>query len=179
MLKLDVLMGESFNEETEEFLYDIVTLELEHSLVSLSKWESHFLKPFLGSDEKTTDETLWYIRAMVLSPDIPPEVFENLTSEHYNKVNEYISAPMTATRFTEQPNNKRNREIITAEIIYHWMITSQIPFDCENWHLNRLIALVRVCNAKNSPPKKMSPAEIARRNRDLNAQRKAQLNTKG
>lgn len=179
MLRLEVLMSEEFNEETSEFVTDIVVLELEHSLVSLSKWESHFEKAFLGLDEKTNEETLWYIQAMVLSPVSRPEVFNMLDSSHYDAVNKYINASMTATRFSEQPNKKRNREIITAEIIYHWMITANIDWECQNWHLNRLIALIRVCNAKSSPPKKMSPAEIARRNRELNAQRKSQLGTRG
>jgi hypothetical protein len=172
-------MVESFNEETNEFISDVFTLELEHSLASLSKWESHFETPFLGDKEKTTEETLWYIKAMVLTPDVPPEVFDNLVADHYNQVNEYINAAMTATTFREQPNRKPNREIITAEIIYHWMIQANIPFECENWHLNRLIALVRVCHAKNEPPKKMTPREIAQQNRQLNARRRAQLNTKG
>lgn len=179
MLELHVLMSESYNEDTEEFITDIVKVQLEHSLVSLSKWESHFEKPFLGQSEKTTEESFWYIRAMVLTPDVPQEVFDNLTAEHYDAVNKYVTAPMTATTFREEPNKKRNQEIITAEVIYHWIISSNISWDCQYWHLNRLIALVRVCNAKNTPAKKMSPQEIARRNRDLNAQRKAELNTKG
>jgi hypothetical protein len=180
MLTLVVNGREMFNDESQEFVttHD-VTLELEHSLVSLSKWESIFEKPFLSTVDKTTEEVIGYVKAMTLTPDFPPGVFEKLSAENYQAINDYIDAKMTATWFKEQPGAPQSREIITAELIYYWMIVFQIPFECENWHLNRLFTLIRICNIKQSKPKKMSRSEIAQRNRELNAQRRAQLGTTG
>ena len=180
MLEITIPDEEFFNEVTEDFFYKGGgTLQLEHSLVSLSKWESKFEKSFLSSSEKTPDEMLWYIQAMVITPDFSPEVFSNITEENLKEVNTYLSAKMTATWFTAEANRRHSREIITAEIIYAWMVNLRIPFECQNWHLNRLLTLVRVCSEMNSPQKKMSPQEAAAKQRDLNAQRKAKLGTTG
>jgi hypothetical protein len=178
MLELELVIQESFDDEREEFIYTTVKLQLEHSLVSLSKWESRAEKPFLSSD-KTPEETMAYVVDMVVSPEPFPGMFQNITEEHIKQIQQYIGAKMTATWFQEKETSQRNREVITAELIYYWMIAMQIPFECQHWHLNRLLTLIRVCNLKNTPPKKMTAQEVARRNRELNQQRRAQLGTRG
>lgn len=180
MLTIVVPGVEMYDEKTEEFVsIDDVVLDLEHSLVSLSKWESIYEKPFLGRDNKTTEEVFHYIKLMTLTPDVPDTVFDKLTEGNIADINNYIEARMSATWFSDATAAPATRDVITAELIYYWMITFQIPFECERWHLNRLFTLIRVCNIKQSKPKKMSRSEIAARNRELNAQRKAQLGTKG
>lgn len=180
MLKFQIAQTEMFDEEKNEFVPSFsFTLRLEHSLVSMSKWESEFEKPFLSSTERTSEETRAYIRMMVLGDETPPEVFDRLSKEHYDAINVYINAKMTATTIREQPSHPRPREIITSELIYYWMVSLNIPFECETWHLNRLLTLIRVCNFKSSPPKKMSKGELNRRNRELNQQRRTRLGTSG
>jgi len=178
---LELLVGdESYDETKQEFVIENgVELQLEHSLVSLSKWESKYEKPFLSSEEKTEAEMFWYIRAMTLNSKIPPGVFDKLTPDHIKAIDEYINAKMTATTFGDEKDQPRGREIITSELVYYWLIALQIPFECQHWHFNRLLTLIKVCNVKNSPEKKLSPAELAARNRNLNAQRKAKLGTSG
>lgn len=179
MLTIVVPMSEHLNEKTKEFVVvDSVKLELEHSLVSMSKWESFFEKPFLTKEEKTPEEIFWYIRAMTLTPNVPQGVFNNLTDELVAEINGYVSASMTATTFKAEPN-RPSRETITSELIYYWMITANIPVQFENWHLNRLFTLIEVCNRKNTPAKKMSRQTAARQQRDLNAQRRAEMGTSG
>lgn len=179
MLTITIPAVEMWDEKEEQFVYSPeTTLELEHSLVSLSKWESKWQKPFLSGKEKTEEEVLDYIKCMVLTPNVSPDVYDHLTEDNIADINRYIDAPMTATTFSDK-NNKPSREIITAELIYYWMITANIPFECQDWHLNRLLTLIKVCGIKNSPKKKMSKREIMSRNASLNAARKKQLNTRG
>jgi hypothetical protein len=180
MLTITVGAADVFDEATQEFrTQGGMELQLEHSLVSLSKWESIHEKPFLGEVEKSPEEVFSYIECMILGENPRGEFLQQLSDENLKQINEYIDAKMTATWFSDQPGAPRARESITSELIYYWMTVFHIPFECETWHLNRLFTLIRICNVKQSKPKKMSRAEVARRNRELNEQRKAQLGTKG
>lgn len=179
MLQITVPAVEMFDDEKQEFITGKEqTLQLEHSLVSLSKWESKWCKSFFSKQKKTYEETLDYIKCMTLTQNVQPEVYTRLTRENIIEINKYIEAPMTATYFSDR-NDKPNRETITSELIYYWMIALNVPFECQKWHLNRLLTLIKVCNIKNKPPKKMSKREIMSRNAALNAARRQQYNTKG
>lgn len=181
MLKLTFKPIEKYDELTNTFQYlDECVITLEHSLVSLSKWESKWHKPFLTKEEKTLEEIIDYIKCMTITKNVDEDVYSRLTNEHLQAVREYIENPMTATTFSNlQEGRKINREIITSEIIYYWMTVFNIPFECEKWHLNRLLTLINVCNIKNSPPKKMGRKEIYQRNKALNMARRRALNTGG
>ena len=181
MLRITIpLSPEGWDDEKQEFVTPKVqVLQLEHSLVSLSKWESKWCKPFLTRDNKTDEETLDYIKCMTVTQNVNPEVYNHLTPQNIREVNEYISAPMTATSFSEDRSGKGSREIVTSELIYYWMVALNIPFECQKWHLNRLLTLIRVCNIKNAPPKKMSKRDIMSRNAALNAARRKKLNSSG
>ena len=172
MLTITVPLAEGFDDTLEEF---VVTksfqLDLEHSLVSLSKWEQEFEKPFLSSDDITAAETLWYVKAMTLTPNVPPEVYAHLTEANVAEISEYINGKQTATWFREDKMPPKNREIVTGEVIYYWMLSLNIDKECETWHLNRLITLIRVTNEKNAPPKKQSRAEMARQRSEINRRR--------
>lgn len=179
MLTITVVLAEHFNQETNQFSNESFQLELEHSLSSLSKWESEFEKPFLGSDQKTPEEVLAYFKMMTLTPDVPPEVFDKLSEANIAEINAYVERKMTATWFREIPGGPKTREVITSELVYYWMIQFQIDWQAQYWHLNRLFTLIRVLNEKQAKPKKMSKQDILARNRQLNEQRRAQLNTTG
>lgn len=179
-LTIDVPKVELFNEATGEFYYSRdYRLVLEHSLVSLSKWESRWHKPFLTSKNKTRAEILDYIRCMTITQNIPDEAYSLIGTDLLDKIGDYISDSMTATTFSDKEKGRISREIITSEIIYYSMITYNIPMECQKWHLNRLLTLIKVCDLKNRPAKKMSRQELAARNRALNEQRKAALSTTG
>jgi hypothetical protein len=179
MLKITIHSIELYDEIKDEFINSKEqVLQLEHSLVSLSKWESKWCKPFLSKVEKTIEESIDYIRCMTLTQNVDPDTYKLISQENMSQVSKYIEAPMTATTFSNSGKSK-NREIITAEIIYYWMIAFNIPYDCQKWHLNRLLTLIDVCNIKNNPPKKMSQKALMNRNATLNAARRRSLNTKG
>ena len=180
MLEIIIPKTELWDENKQEFINsDEQVLRLEHSLVSLSKWESKWNKPFLDRNEKTGEETIDYIKCMTLTQNVDPNIYNLLTKENIMQINNYISAPMTATTIREDTNKKGGREIITSEIIYYWMISLNIPFECQKWHLNRLLTLIKVCSIKQQPAKKMSKRDIMSRNASLNAARRKQLNTRG
>lgn len=182
MLRVVIPASEHYDEvhnlffETKEQI-----LQLEHSLVSLSRWESRWKKPFLGPEKKTLEETLDYVRCMTITQNVDPEIYKIIPKDIREQITEYINTPMTATKFTDNRAKPGANEIITSEIIYYWMISLGIPFECQKWHLNRLLTLIRVCNIKNTPPKtkKMGRQELLTRNHQLNEMRKQQLNTRG
>ena len=184
MLKIIIPGDEQWDPVKEEFVQSRKDqpLQLEHSLVSISKWESKWCKPFLRKEPMTDEEIVDYVRCMTLTQNVDPEVYRYLTSENIEQVNQYINAPMTATWFTEDKNSKRkgnSGEQVTSELIYYWMIALNIPPEYQKWHLNRLLTLIRVCNTKNQPAKKMNKRDILKRNAALNEARRQQLNTRG
>lgn len=185
MLQLTIGPTEIFNEETNKLIkVKGTTLQLEHSLISVSKWEEKWHKAFLGKDNKTAEETIDYVRCMTLTQNVDPNVYYALTPEDFKAISAYIEDSHTATWFSEDRQKGRpNRETITSELIYCWMVQLNIPIDpFQKWHLNRLMTLIKVINIKNTPPKKMSRAEQARaaRNRTaLNEARRAQMGSKG
>lgn len=180
MLTITTPATEVFDEKTQTFFtVKEQTLVLEHSLVSLSKWESKWCKPFLTQDEKTLEETIDYIKCMTITQNVDPSVYNFLNHSNIQEINQYIQNPMTATTFNDDNQKGRGKEIVTSELIYYWMIALNIPMECQKWHLNRLLTLVRVCNVKNAPPKKMGKRDIASKYASLNAARRNKLNTKG
>lgn len=182
MLTINIEGGRFFDNRTNMFIVtDPVELQLEHSLISLSKWEAKWNKPFLDNKDKTPEQMLDYIRCMTMNKKkVDPKVYQLLTEENLMDIKNYIDSPMTATWFADDKKHRRpSREIITAEIIYYWMIAQNIPPEYQKWHLNRLLTLIRVCSIKNAPPKKMGKKDIARQNRSLNAARRASTHSRG
>lgn len=178
MLTITVPATDYFDERTETFVTSKEQkLLLEHSLVSLSRWEEKHCKPWLGRGEKTEEEILDYIRCMTITQNVDPLVYYALTPDMINEISKYIEHPHTATTIN---NDKRrpSREILTTEIFYYWMVALNIPFECQKWHLNKLLTLIQVCNLKNNP-KKMSKREALTKQRQLNAARRSQLGTSG
>lgn len=182
MLEIVVPDREYWDESKREFVnVKGITLQLEHSLISLAKWESKWKKAFLAKNNKTPEETLDYIRCMTLNKKVDPAIYAALTQSDINSITEYINDAMTATTFQDYSNGSKTRrnDTITAELIYYWMIQFQIPVEFERWHINRLLTLIRVCEIKNGGGKKMSKREIMSRNAALNAKRRAKLHSKG
>lgn len=181
MLELAIPEIELYDEKTNEFLnIREQVLKLEHSLISISKWESKWKKPFMQDDPpKTAEEFVDYIRCMTVNKVIDDNVYKCLTPEHLEQISEYMQDTMTATWFNEDVHQSRSLEVITSELIYYWMIEANIPIEFEKWHINRLMTLIRVFTIKKGPQKKMSKSEVMARNRALNAQRRAAMNSKG
>lgn len=179
MLELFIPETEEWDEFNQQFIHTNETkLRLEHSLVSISKWESYYQKPFLSKENKTAEETLYYVKCMTITQNVDPNVYSCLNAEHIRLINEYIKSPMSATTFSDK-NNRPSRETITAELIYYWMIALNIPFECQKWHLNKLLTLVKICSIKNQPDKKMGKNQVMRNNTALNAARRQRLHSKG
>jgi hypothetical protein len=179
MLKIEIPPVEVFDDTTNTFdTAKGYVLMLEHSLVSVSKWESKWCVPFLSKREKSVEEVLDYVKCMTLTQNVDDNAYLRLTQENFDSIKAYIDAPMTATTIKSE-RHKANREIITSEIIYYWMVALNIPFECQKWHLNRLLMLVNVCSIKQQPPKKMRGKSLASRNSALNAKRRAAANSSG
>lgn len=180
MLVLKIPEQEYFNQATNEFTScKACTLKLEHSLVSISKWETKWKKPFLTDKEMTAAEFLDYIRCMTINQDVPDEVYQLIGHENLKKIQEYIMDPATATTVYDRRKTKAGKpEVPTSELIYYWMVSNGIPFECEKWRLNRLITLIKICNAKGNP-QQMSKAEIFAMNSMLNNSRRSASGSKG
>lgn len=180
MLQINVPQKELYDETNSSFIYvGGGTLELEHSLFSISLWEAKWHKPFMSEDAKTYEEVIDYIHFMTLNSGVSSDIYEGLTEENLDRIKKYIDDPMTATWFSKKDNSPVPKKVITSEVIYYQMISLNIPFECQYWHLNRLLTLIRVCSEKNAPKKKMSKSEILARNRALNEERKKRLNSRG
>lgn len=176
MLEIEVVTEESFDETTEKFVKsETVRLRLEHSLVSLSKWEGIHEKPFLSNQKRTDEETISYIKAMIIDREPSPEVFYKLLADHMDEIMKYVAAKATGTFLPEQPNSSGRRETITSEKIYYWMSKLNIDMSCQHWHLNKLFAHLRLHALLDGPKQKMTMEQ----RRALNAQRKREWNTTG
>lgn len=187
MLTIIVPGKEDFDDNKQEFVTTKTTkLVLEHSLISISKWEAKWHRPFLNNSNRTTEELIDYIKCMTITQNVDPEVYNHLSDENITQIKDYLEDPMTATTFggdNLRKNEKKGRgRIITSELIYYWMISLQIPIEFEKWHINRLMTLIRVCNEENKaqdPNNKMSKSQLMARNRALNNARKSKYHTKG
>lgn len=184
MLRIEIPTTENFDEAASEFVeVPGAVLVLEHTLLSLSKWESKFQKPFLDGADKTTEELLGYIEAMSVEPLEDPAVLRGLRQTQVKAIQDYIQSAQSATTFGEMPSKGGPKERITSELIYYWLVAYEIPWEAERWHLNRLFSLIRICNIKQQKPsgkkQKVNQAEAARRRAQLNAERRAQLGTSG
>lgn len=180
MLTIHVPASELWDEQKQEFIsIKSQELRLEHSLVSLAKWEAKWQKPFLDKKGMEPEEMLDYIRCMTLTQNVSPLVYTHLSAENIKQIKDYIDSPQTATTFHNLNQRGGNGETITSELIYYWMVSLQIPFECEKWHLNRLLTLIKVCGVKNEPAKKMNQKAIRSQNASLNAARRKRLRSKG
>lgn len=180
MLELTIPGTELFNEKTGSFTsVEGKTIILEHSLLSVSKWEARWHRPFLNNNGLSLEETIDYLMCMTITKDVDPLLYTALTMDNINQVNHYIEDSMTATTIRESEGKGASRRIITSELIYAWMFALRIPKECEKWHLNRLMMLIRVMDIEQQPKKKMRKGDIMRQNAALNAARKKKMNTRG
>ena len=181
MLQIKVPGREAWDEKTEQFIsFPDTVLSLEHSLISISKWESKWHIPFLGKGQKTPEQINDYVKCMTITPNVKDEVYSCLTTQNLNDIMAYIDDPMTATTVKEREGGRRmSREIVTSELIYYWMVALQIPFECQKWHINRLMMLIQICEIKNQPDKKMSKRSTAQQNAALNAARRGKAHSRG
>lgn len=179
MLPITIPYQRLWDEKKEEFVYIKETkLQLEHSLISLSKWESKWCKPFFSKRPKTDEETLDYIKCMTLTQNVDPEVYKYIPDKVLDEVLEYIEAPMSALRFLDDKSST-GKELITYEVIYNWMFQHNVPFECRKWHLNQLLSLLRYCNSKNTKQKPRSQAEIWKDFAEINKRNREKYNSKG
>lgn len=181
MLQITTPARELWDEKAEQFIYvKPYTLQLEHSLVSISKWETKWHKAFLGKKKKTDEETLDYIRCMTVNQNVPREVYYSLSPNNIEEILAYINDPMTSVHFPENSSiSPKSKDVVTSEVIYNWMIVLNIPIEFQKWHLNRLFALIRVYEMKNAPKKKRSRKEILLENSEINERRLKEWNTRG
>ena len=188
MITVNIPAGLFFNETDQSFIETApVTIQIEHSLAAISKWEQEWEKPFFGETKKTREQVLDYIRCMTISPEnVDPNAYLFIPSTEIEKIGEYMDKPMTSIRWPNSNNDgktrtygKPSKETITSELIYHWMFAQSIPLECENWHINKLLSVIRMCSVKNTPPKKTNSKALLARNAQLNAARRKALGTTG
>lgn len=180
MLQIKVPGSDGWDERTEQFVTIPDTIiALEHSLISISKWESKWHVPFLGREEKTPEQIKDYIKCMTITPNVKDEVYDRLTREQVKSIMDYVDDSMTATTIKERGGPKRSRDVVTSELIYYWMVALQIPFECQKWHLNRLMMLIRICEVKDQGEKKMSRRSTMQENAALNAMRRQKAHSRG
>lgn len=158
---------------------EAVELSFEHSLLSLSKWESHYKKAFFGKDDKSAEETAAYFRCMLVSENVPDDFLNRLSRDNITAISEYINDKQSATWFREEPNQKPGGEIVTSELIYYWLVQFNIPFEVESWHLNRLMTLVKIAGIKQTKPKPMSKTQQQEEYKRLNDERRRASGSSG
>lgn len=180
MLEIEVGEIELFDEESSRIIKTKpIRLKLEHSLLSISKWETKWHIPFLQQNEKTYEQFIDYVRCMTITQNIDENVYRSLSVQTLLQIKQYIDDPMTATWFAKESNSRKNSRVVTSELIYCWMTQNQIPFECEKWNFNRLLTLIKVCSTENAPKKKMSGKNVLKQNASINAQRKKAMHTRG
>lgn len=184
MLTVTIPSSQLWDERTETFLYTKeTTLSLEHSLVSISKWESKHHKAFLSERTQsslTADEFIDYVRCMTMTQNVDPQIYLHLTRENLRAIRDYMNAPMTATHFPNTTHSgKGGGDVKTSEVIYYEMIILGIPFECQKWHVNRLLTLINVCSRKSGKSPRMSRQDVMRNNARINAERLRKYHTKG